>query len=139
MERGMVLDFFLRHQITHHINLTDFYASDLTSMTPQYVYRSACLEVKGFVKHSFAVIFLLIEFVIYFSVCSQRIQKQEQSLSMVNLVTINSQTVMKTCVTSWIKCLIHILKVINSNPVNSLSLLNVSQLIFSSVIAHQVS
>lgn len=139
MERGMVLDFFLCHQITHHINLTDFYASDLTSMTPQNVYRSACLEVKGFVKHSFAVILLLIEFVIYFSVCSQRIQKQEQSLSMVKLVTINSQTVMKTSMTSWIKCLIHILKVINSNPVNSLSLLNVSQLIFSSVIAHQVS
>lgn len=34
MERGTVLDSFLHHQITHHINLTDFYTSDLTSMTP---------------------------------------------------------------------------------------------------------
>lgn len=52
--------------------------------------------------------------------------ESEQSLSVANLLTINPQTVVKACVTSWIKCLLHILKVINSNPVNSLFLLNVS-------------
>lgn len=90
------------------------------------LYRSGCLRAISFLRHFSTATFLLIPFKSVFQCVSSASKEQEQSLSVANLVTVNSQTIVKACVTSWIKCLLHILKVINSNPVNSLPLLNVS-------------